>query len=259
MACITPTQTRRQGARLGARHWFGERCRGRRFPHTYAHQETLSFQGLTVASSSHPAAPARKRSRLPVVAILVVSLAPLLLAFLAYFLPASGLRPENASNYGTLIEPQRPIPAADVLGLATLDGEAFDLASLNGKWVLATADIAQCPESCATKLFILRNSHATQGKNVDRLRRVWFVLDDAEVPEKVLEAYRGTVMVRVDPAKLAPFLRPDATRADMEQALREPMWIIDPLGNLMMAYPRDADPLRVRKDISKLLFNSRIG
>lgn len=212
-----------------------------------------------MASTSSPAAPARKRSRLPVVAVLLVSLAPLLLAFLAYFLPGAGLRPDGASNYGTLIQPQRPVPAADVLGLATLDGEPFDLSSLSGKWVLATADVAECPESCATKLFILRNSHATQGKNVDRLRRVWFVLDDGPVPEKVLEAYRGTVMVRVNPAKLAAFVQPEASPAEPAQALREPMWIIDPLGNLMMSYPADADPLRVRKDISKLLFNSRIG
>lgn len=212
-----------------------------------------------MASPPKPAGPARKRSALPVVIVLAVCLAPLVLAFLAYFLPSTGLRPDSANNYGTLIEPQRPVPAADALGLATLDGEPFDLRSLAGKWVLATADVAECPESCATKLFILRNSHATQGKNVERLRRVWFVLDDAPVPEKVLEAYRGTVMVRVAPEKLAAFLTPDATREDMEKALREPMWIIDPLGNLMMSYPSGSDPLRVRKDISKLLFNSRIG
>ncbi|MCB5362745.1 hypothetical protein H0484_03115 [Pusillimonas sp. CC-YST705] len=212
-----------------------------------------------MASPSHSAAPARKRSLLPVVGVLVVCLAPLLLAFLAYFLPDTFFRPEGSSNYGTLIEPQRPVPAAEALGLATLDGEPFDLKSLAGKWVLATADVAECPESCATKLFILRNSHATQGKNVDRLRRVWFVLDDGPVPEKVLEAYQGAVMVRVDPSKLAAFVAPDASPADLQQALREPMWIIDPLGNLMMSYSTDSDPMRVRKDISKLLFNSRIG
>jgi hypothetical protein len=37
------------------------------------------------------------------------------------------------------------------------------------------------------------------------------------------------------------------------------MWIIDPLGNLMMQFPADADPISVRDDISKLIRNSRIG
>lgn len=191
--------------------------------------------------------------------IVAVCLAPLLLAALAYYLPASGLRPEHASNYGALIEPQRPVPEATALGLATLDGEPFDLRSLAGKWVLATADTAKCPESCATKLFILRNSHASLGKNVERLRRVWFILDDGTIPDQVMQAYKGTVMVRVDPVQLAAFLAPGASGDDMKKALQEHMWVIDPLGNLMLAFPDQADPLRVRKDISKLLFNSRIG
>src|SRR3546814_13534919 len=58
------------------------------------------------------------------------------------------------------------------LGLKTEDGQPFDLASLKGQWVLATADQGACPESCVTKLFILRNSHASQGKNVERLSRI---------------------------------------------------------------------------------------
>ena len=38
-----------------------------------------------------------------------------------------------------------------------------------------------------------------------------------------------------------------------------PIWIIDPLGNLMMQYPADADGVKVRKDVSKLVYNSRVG
>ena len=35
--------------------------------------------------------------------------------------------------------------------------------------------------------------------------------------------------------------------------------IMDPLGNLMMRYPRDADPSKIKKDVIKLLKVSRIG
>ncbi|XOT98796.1 hypothetical protein ACMTAU_23355, partial [Alcaligenes pakistanensis] len=59
-------------------------------------------------------------------------------------------------------------------------GEAFDLQSLRGRWVLLSADESACPESCVRKLFILRNSHASQGKNVERLARVWFVTDQGQ-------------------------------------------------------------------------------
>lgn len=239
------------------------------------------------SAAAQPAGPASatppKRSIRPLVVLLLVCLAPLLLALLAYYVPALGLRPAEQTNYGTLLQPQRPMPDAASLRLTTLDGQPFDLQSLRGKWLLLTADQAACPESCARKLFILRNSHASQGKNVERIKRVWFILDDAPVPDVVRDAYQGTVFVRADPAQLAAFLaHPKQTQhaasaasqtaaggmpasaghsaADAANAaLTAPMWIIDPLGNLMLQFPADADPIKVRKDIAKLLFGSRVG
>ncbi|MDS1139520.1 hypothetical protein RE432_03660 [Pusillimonas sp. SM2304] len=186
-------------------------------------------------------------------------LAPVVFALLAYYVPALGLRPTDHTNYGALIQPQRPVPDAGALPLTTLDGQPFELSSLHGKWILVTADSGACPESCVKKLFILRNSHASQGKNVERLTRVWFLTDDAPIPDQVMDAYKGTNMLRADPEKLAAFLAPQASAAEREAALKAPMWIIDPLGNLMMQFPADADPISVRDDLSKLIRNSRIG
>ncbi len=196
----------------------------------------------------------------PLILILLISLAPVVFALLAYYVPALGLRPQGHTNYGALIDPQRPVPSNQALPLVSREGEPFDLASLRGKWILVTADSADCPESCVKKLFTLRNSHASQGKNVDRLARVWFLIDDlGDVSPQLLEAYKGTHMLRVDADELLAFLAPDAGLADRDAALKGPMWIIDPLGNLMMAFPPDADPISVRDDITKLLKNSRVG
>lgn len=200
----------------------------------------------------------KPRSKTPMVLIFLLSLAPVLAAVLVYFNPQ--WRPEGSVNYGQLVEPQRPMPVAADLQLTTLDGKPFDLNSLKGKWLLVAADGAACPDSCARKLFILRNSHASQGKNVERLARVWFITDDAPVPEKVLEAYKGTTMVRVKPEQLQKYLTTVGVKASTaSEALAEPMWIIDPNGNLILQYPTDAEPEKVRKDISKLVYNSRIG
>jgi hypothetical protein len=207
------------------------------------------------APNSVPAAaPARRRAAVILLAVFLITLAPILAAVLVYMNPQWW--PDESSNYGALVDPQRDIPPPGVLPLATLDGQPFDLGSLKGKWLLMAADGGACPESCARKLFIIRNTHASQGKNVERLARVWFITDDAPVPEKVLDAYRGTVMVRARPEQLAPFLMGAPASAD---ALAGPMWIVDPLGHLMMQFPADADPVKVRQDVSKLIYNSRIG
>ena len=212
-----------------------------------------------MATESVPTAPSNppKRSIAPLIWILIVSLAPVVAAFLVYYIPE--WRPSGSVNYGTLVEPQRPMPTAEQLPLTTLDGKPYDFNQLRGQWLLVAADGAACPEECAKKLYILRNTHAMTGKNVERLNRVWFITDDAQVPEKVLEAYRGTIMLRVNPDDLTKFLTTPAGMASSEAALAQPLWIMDPLGNLILEYPKDPDPLKVRKDIGKLLHNSRIG
>lgn len=212
--------------------------------------------------STPPPTPGTKqtmRSRMPLFLILALSLAPVIFALLAYYVPALGLRPQEATNYGALVEPQRPMPDIQALPLTTLEGKPFDLESLKGKWLLISADEGACPESCVKKLFILRNSHASQGKNVKRLARAWFITDNAPVTAQLLESYKGTHMLRADPAKLAAWLAPQATAAEREAALKAPMWIVDPLGNLMLEFPADADPISVRNDISKLIRISSIG
>lgn len=198
-----------------------------------------------------------QRSRKPLFALLAVSLAPVVFAFLAYYFPSLGLRPGGTSNYGQIIDPQRPMPDTAQLALTDAEGQPFDLHSMKGQWLLVSADNADCPDECVRKLFILRNSHASQGKEVERLNRIWFVTDRAPIAAVVDEAYRGTIALRADPTQLGQWLVPG--QSDTQAALEKGMWIIDPLGNLMMVFPENAEPERVRTDIRTLLKNSHIG
>jgi len=82
-----------------------------------------------------------------------------------------------------------------------------------------------------------------------------FLVSDAGTPDARLQReYEGTVFARVDPkAVLAAFPAPQGG------APADHIYVIDPLGNLMMRFPRNADPNRMKKDIAKLLRASRIG
>ena len=198
-----------------------------------------------------------KRSMTPLILVLLLCLAPVVAAFIVYYIPS--LQPEGSTNYGRLVDPQRPLPEANTIKLTTLEGKPFNIDELRGKWLLVTADGGACPEVCAKKLFIMRNTHAMLGKNVKRASRIWFVTDDAPVPQAVLDAYQGTVILRVKPEELAAFLAGEKLTASNDPALLDPIWVVDPLGNLMMQYPKDPDPLGLRRDLGKLLHNSQIG
>lgn len=194
--------------------------------------------------------PARpQRSIWPVVGVLLVCLTPVIIAVVLYLNPQ--WLDGTGSNYGTILEPQRPMPAAEALRLTDLNGSPYDFQQLRGQWLLVTADGAACPESCARKLFITRQTHASTGKNVVRIERVWFVTDDAKVPDIVQEAYEGTHILRVSPEQLQAYMGHDAPEKHI--------WLIDPLGNLMMRFPEEVDPSGLRRDLGKLLFASQIG
>lgn len=197
----------------------------------------------------------RPRSLTPVIGIFLICLAPVVFAVLAYYFPSLGLRSTVRTHYGTLIEPQRPIP--DGLVLHDEEGRAVDLNTLKGKWLLISAGPGACPQDCVEKLFVLRNSHASQGRNVDRVLRLWLVTDDAPISPIRDKAYRGTQAFRVEPDAVEDWLVPDA--ADRDAALLQRMWIVDPLGHLMMSFPDTENPEGVRDDIRQLLKNSRVG
>jgi cytochrome oxidase Cu insertion factor (SCO1/SenC/PrrC family) len=127
-----------------------------------------------------------------------------------------------------------------------------ELARLKGKWVLLSVDGGACDEYCQRKLYVLRQLRLTQGKDMERIERAWLVDDDAPTGPAVLDEYKGTARIPARGSALLGAL-PSAG------SLRDHVYIVDPLGNLIMRYPRDADPNGMKKDLARLLRASRIG
>ncbi|MGE5338040.1 MAG: SCO family protein [Gemmatimonadota bacterium] len=203
---------------------------------------------MNVASSNAQPASHWKRFR-TLYLILALCAAPVIASYTAYyFLPPSG-----RTNYGDLIEPQRPLPA---LTLHELDGRAVDAAALRGRWLMVQVDGGDCADPCQRKLWKMRQVRLTTGKDADRVERVWLISDSAPLPTIVMREYEGTRFLRASPAELASFL---ALPPDTDRRLSDHIWIIDPLGNLMLRWPKDADPSRMKRDLSKLLSVSGIG
>jgi hypothetical protein len=100
----------------------------------------------------------------------------------------------------------------------------------------------------------MRQLRLAQGKDMDRIERVWLITDDKPLETLVMREYDGTRMLRVKPDALKAWLPVEqgTTAADH-------IYMIDPLGNLMMRFPKDADPNKIKKDLSKLLKASSIG
>nr|WP_134166829.1 cytochrome C oxidase subunit I [Paraburkholderia caballeronis] len=190
-----------------------------------------------------------RRGRWILLLLVIVCGAPIAISYFMYYV----VKPTGGStSYGTLIEPQRPIPGA--LTVTGDDGRAQPLASLRGRWLMLSVDGGACGEPCVKKLFFMRQVRATQGAERERIVTVWLRTDDAPVPDAVRRAYPDTRMVRADPAALAAWLPAEAATSNEDH-----IYMVDPNGNLMMRFPSQPDPSKIKGDVTKLLKWSSIG
>jgi len=190
---------------------------------------------------------ARRRGRIKMVAILVVCAAPVIASYLSYYV----IKPEGRTNYGELLDPQRDVSAVQAI---TLDAQALTLGQFRGKWVMLAVDSGACDERCQRKLVSIRQVRLTTGKDRDRIERVLLLSDGAAPSARLLDEHEGMHVARVAADEAARAL-PVASGG----ALSDHVFIVDPLGNLMLRFPKDADPNRMKKDVAKLLRASRVG
>lgn len=184
----------------------------------------------------------RKHSRASLWLLLALCIAPVLGAYVAYYF----WQPTEHVNYGELLEPRR-LPDAK---LSLVDGTPFSWRQLKGKWILASADSGRCDAHCQEKLVYMRQVRLAQGKETERIERVWLITDEATPEATLVGQHPGIWLVRAvdeDALKLFP----------AERARADHIYVIDPLGNLMMRYPRDVDPRRMLKDVARLLRHSK--
>ncbi|UOF93670.1 MAG: hypothetical protein IR526_03345 [Bordetella sp.] len=187
---------------------------------------------------------------------LLITIAPIFCAYILYKNPAYW--PKKTSNYGTIIKSRSSIYEYKNLDFKTLNGDLFNFEIFKGKWLILSIDSASCKELCAEKLFISRNCHASQGKNVSRLIRVWLIVDDGTVPEDIIYSFKGTIMLRAQIEQLQKLILWNSELKDIS-LLTESIWIIDPLGNLTLRSPKNPDGTKLCKDIRTLIYNSHIG
>ena len=169
--------------------------------------------------------------------IAVLFAVPLIASYLAFFV----WLPEGRVNYGDLLEVR---PLAEV-PLRRLDGRTFRFSELRGKWVMVSIDAGACARSCKAKLFMMRQQRLMQGREMDRLERVFLVEDDAPLPAMLLREFDGTRVLR---ASGSPLLN----AFPAQSARRDHIYLVDPRGNLMMRFPGAPDPYRMNKDIDRL-------
>lgn len=186
-----------------------------------------------------------RSARIQIVLMALVFAAPVALSYFWYFF----VHPTTGHSYGTLLD-VHPLPAAR---LVDLGGQTVDFETLRGKWLIVAEDSARCDPVCEAKLYAMRQVRAALGHDDLRVERVLLLQDDLPLVARLQQEYQGTHFLRAQDTPLATAFSP------AEGDVRAHLWVVDPLGNLVMRYPANPDLKGLLKDLERLLKASQIG
>ncbi|AVP57038.1 hypothetical protein [Pulveribacter suum] len=186
-----------------------------------------------------------RRGRWQMLGLLLVCAAPVIASYFTYYV----IRPEGRRNFGELIEPQRPMPAA--LRATGPDGAPHLLDELRGQWLLVSTAGGACEGSCRNNLYLQRQLRESMGRDKDRMDWVWLVTDDAPLPGDISPALAQATVLRASQQDVQQWLAPAAGHP-----MDEHLYVIDPHGNWMMRFPARLDregAARAKRDLERLL------
>lgn len=191
--------------------------------------------------SSARSAASTRAGRWKMLALLLVSAAPVVASYFMYYV----VRPEGRRNYGELVNPQRPLPAFTGIDA---QGQPVPLTQLKDQWLLISVADSTCDVACQEHLYLQRQLRETLGKEKDRLDWVWLRTGTAPLSDALKQATSAAVVLQLDAAQLATWLEPAPG-----QRLEDHLYVVDPLGNWMMRFPANMDPKQAKRDLDRLL------
>jgi len=159
----------------------------------------------------------------------------------------------SKSNHGTLVAPARPLPDQTLVSLDASD----QTRPLYGKWSLFYFVVGQCAEECRKILYDLHQIEQLVGKDSLRVQRV-ILLSRPEKALNVVGQYPGQWLLQLAGQQRDTFLANFRLKDGIDPLAAGRIYLIDPLGNLMMYYPADFDPYGILKDLRRLLKSSQI-
>ena len=173
-----------------------------------------------------------------IIALMVaIALAPVVLAALAYY-----VFPRDARvNYGELL--QGTVPAIEG---TRLDGASFDVADLRGRWIVLYDAGARCTGRCADALYASRQARTIQNAERERVVRVLLVGGNATPANDLLAQHPDLVVVQLG--------KPPALPRGADR-----IYLVDPLGNFVLAWPSKPDIKAMAKDLGRVLRASSVG
>jgi hypothetical protein len=174
---------------------------------------------------------------------------PLLFSFWMYY--GTAWRPAALTNHGELIQPVRPLPGAE---LREANGSVAPANLFTEKWALAYVGNGACDETCRRALYFMRQTRLSLNNEMTRVARVFLATGTCCDRAFLEREHPGMVIIDATGPEARDLVNAFPT-TDQPYSL----FIVDPLGNLVMRYDTRDEPKGLLTDLKKLLKLSHIG
>ncbi len=204
----------------------------------------------------------RARNLRTLAALAALFLLPLALAFITYY--GTDWRPGAHVNHGRLITPPHALPqvALPRVSLDTAASAAAPRAAFPGapaplfrkRWSLVYVGAGSCDAACREALYVMRQTRLALNADMSRVERV-FLVSSACCDRTLLAREHAGLQVCDASVPGAQILLGQFPVQGREHTL----FVVDPLGNLMMSFDARGDPRGLLQDLQKLLRLSHVG
>lgn len=193
----------------------------------------------------------KTKSRMFLIGVFAVFFGPLLIATWLFYVPNSWMS-SKTQNHGELIHPAIPL---DDFTLTSINGDTWGKPQFMGKWTLLYIGDESCDLYCEASLFKMRQVRLTLGRDSQRVQRKYLGIDNEKNKQNINEIMKAYPHMQVNWFKLSGI----KNSLSLFKLQKNFIYLIDPLGNLMMQYSQDATSKGIQKDLKRLLKFSKIG
>jgi hypothetical protein len=195
------------------------------------------------------------RNRLKLLGVFGIALVPVIAAAVMYF--GGVALPTGKTNKGNLLLP--PMVLSEQSAISSL---LSDDIKKEGLWVLMLTGTGECIDVCLERLHTLRQVNVAMGRELSRVGR-FYVGDMTDNDQQVVlsdypklkfyNASASALEILEQQAVEKSGLKPESIESNWN------VWLIDPLGNVVLQYGLENDGYDMIGDLKKLLKLSNIG
>ncbi len=184
--------------------------------------------------------------------VIILFALPSLIARFVYHHP--NLIPMEKNNAGQLITP--PVSIA-LFSIKNSAGQLLDNSppsknklkpaenrTTNSKWMILLFNPGQCDTACLRKIYDMHQLWIATGKNQNRVERAVLTFQNFQQPSE------NTKILLITQKALSE---------NKFTFIPGAFYLVDPMGNIMMVYQPNQDPVDILKDLQHLLMISQIG